>query len=141
MASAALARIEYLSKAIAAERLKISVRRLMEVSEAGKLKRYWEYDPATRRKTTMFRASDVSRLVAEMTPKAIGPASEPAPPRPWLNLDESAEYSGLPASVLRDLVAGGHLPALDVGVRPGGRFRVRRADLDALEGVRITTRL
>jgi len=29
------------------------------------------------------------------------------------------------------------LPALDVGVRPGGRYRVRRADLDALKGEQL----
>jgi excisionase family DNA binding protein len=55
--------------------------------------------------------------------------------KPWLSLDEAEEASGLPASTLRALVEMGELPARDVGVRAGGRWRVKRADLDALQGV------
>jgi hypothetical protein len=29
------------------------------------------------------------------------------------------------------------LPAIDVGVRPGGHWRVKRSDLDAIQGDRL----
>ena len=147
------AKSEYLSKAVAAKRLGLSVRYLMDLAAQGKLERFKQFDPQTRRDTTVFDATDVAQLLAEWTPKPetamiAAPAStalavrrngvtaSPAPalPRLWLTLDEAADYSGLPASVLHRLIAGGQLPALDVGVRPGGRYRVRRADLDEIEG-------
>lgn len=56
-------------------------------------------------------------------------------PRNWLTLDEAAAC-GLPASYLLSLIESGELPARNVGVRPGGRWRIRRADLEQLEGVR-----
>jgi|SRR5882672_1413496 len=149
---------QYLSKRAAADLLKLSVRRVMELSTEGKLKRYRRFDSETRRQTAVFRADDVARLASEWAaqaepllnaadlpiglppaPRALpAPSAMPSAPRAWLTFDESAGYSGLPASVLRDLVAAGRLPALDVGVRPGGRYRVRRNDLDALEGERIS---
>jgi excisionase family DNA binding protein len=54
--------------------------------------------------------------------------------KPWLTLAEAAEYSGLPVSTIRNLIDASRLPHLDVGPRPGGRWRVKRSDLDALEG-------
>ena len=111
----------------------------------------------------MFRADDIARAAAELAPKPanlddlrdyvardqktlgepargpllLGPGPAIAPPRPWLTLDEAAEYSGLPASAVARLIHAGKLRALDVGIRPGGRYRIRRADLDALEGDRL----
>jgi excisionase family DNA binding protein len=56
-------------------------------------------------------------------------------PRPWLTIDEAAAYSGLPASYLLGLIMAGELKARNVGPRPGGRWRVRKLDLDAIAGV------
>lgn len=57
----------------------------------------------------------------------------PAPvvePRPWLTLDEAADYSGLPASWLLKSAQAGYVGAIDLGGRPrGGRWRFRRGDL------------
>jgi hypothetical protein len=52
----------------------------------------------------------------------------------WLTLTQAADYSGLPAGMLRDFICHGKLRALDVGIRRGGRWRVRRMDLDLIEG-------
>jgi len=60
--------------------------------------------------------------------------NEQTTPKPWLTLAEAAEYSGLPVSTIRNLIDAGSLKHLDVGPRPGGRWRVKRSDLDALEG-------
>jgi hypothetical protein len=38
------------------------------------------------------------------------------------------------------MVEAGELAALDVGVRPGGHWRVRRLDVDAIEGKRAGAR-
>jgi hypothetical protein len=73
------------------------------------------------------------RLVMEPHPPA---------PKPWLNLQEASEYSGLSARLLRLLVRRGELPALrDEPERvkgrklaPGETLRIKRADLDELDG-------
>ena len=58
-------------------------------------------------------------------------------PRPWLTLGEAAEYSGLPKSCILALIEASQLKAIDCGPRPGGRYRVKRVDLDALEGMNL----
>ena len=143
---------EYVSKDVAAKMLGLGIRRIMDISSKGeRLPRYRREDPATRRETVMFLAADVEKLKAEWTPKpaaavpvpvrseaaAVGQhfrqasVSLPIPvARPWLTLAEAQEYSGLPAAILLKLIESGKLRALDVGVRPGGRYRVRRAGLD-----------
>lgn len=60
--------------------------------------------------------------------------AELPPLKPWLTLAEAAEYSGLPVSMIRAFIDAGSLKHLNVGPRPGGRWRVKRSDLDALEG-------
>jgi excisionase family DNA binding protein len=155
---------QYLTKAVAAKQLDLSVRRVMEMSAAGRLPRHKRFDPATQREAVMFRAADVAKLKAEKTPRPVDlpalpepaasgistmvdriersasaivrAASVPPPSRPWLTLAEAAEYSGLPESFLHAMIDQGTLPALDVGVRPGGRYRVRRSDLDGIEGTK-----
>jgi excisionase family DNA binding protein len=139
---------QYLTKAVAAKQLDLSVRRVMEMSAAGRLPRHKRFDPATQREAVMFRALDVAKLKAEKTPRPVDlpalpepaavvrAASVPPPVRPWLTLAEAAEYSGLPESFLHSMIDQGALAALDVGVRPGGRYRVRRSDLDQIEGRR-----
>lgn len=51
----------------------------------------------------------------------------------WLTLEESVDYSGLPAPILLRMIAGGQLPAIDVGRRRGGRWRIRKVDLGKLD--------
>jgi excisionase family DNA binding protein len=72
--------------------------------------------------------------VAALPP--LRPPVQPAPPvsdRPWLTIDEAADYSGLPASFLLGMIEEKRLGALDVGVRAGGRYRVSRRDIDAIK--------
>lgn len=54
----------------------------------------------------------------------------------WITVVVAAEYTSLPASTIETLIKSGKLPALDCGPRPGGKWRVKRTDLDALEGDR-----
>lgn len=51
----------------------------------------------------------------------------------WLTLQEAQEYSGLPVAILRVLIETGRLAAIDVGVRRGGRWRVRKIDLRRID--------
>jgi excisionase family DNA binding protein len=145
---------EYISKRRAAEALGISPRRLLELSQSGQIRRHYHNDPQTRRRAAFFARPDVERLAAERIQAApqsattlaipggtLRPSSQaialPAPAaRPWLPVDEAADYTGLPASFLTGMIAAGQLAALDVGVRAGGRWRVNRRDLDAIKGVR-----
>lgn len=65
-----------------------------------------------------------------------GPAQAFQPPMyhpsQWLSLPEAAAYTGLPASTLSKLLANGKLRGLDTGPRLGGRWRIKRSDLDAI---------
>lgn len=54
--------------------------------------------------------------------------------KPWITLDEAAEISGLPKSILLTLIGERKLKCIDVGPRAGGSYRVRRADIETLEG-------
>src|SRR6185369_2368969 len=54
---------EYVAKAIAAERLGLSVRRVLELSARGLLPRHTVLDPATKRRQTVFLAADLERLI------------------------------------------------------------------------------
>lgn len=145
---------EYISKRRAAEALGISPRRLLELSQSGRIKRHYHNDPQTHRRAAVFARPDVERLAAERIQAApqsaasvaipggtLRPSSQAialpaleAPARPWLTVDEAAEYTGLPASFLSARIVDGKLAALDVGVRSGGRWRVNRRDLDAIAG-------
>ena len=53
----------------------------------------------------------------------------------WLCLAEAAAYTGLPQSTLRKLVASRELPAMDIGPRLGGRWRIKRSDLDGISAI------
>ena len=144
---------EYVSKQIAAERLGLSVRRVLELSLSGAIKRRQVLDPVTKRRQTVFAAQDIQRAVAEgkrlvpvrgaagevaaVPPVQATPAPLQVSDRPWLTVEEAADYSGLPASFLLGMVEGGRLPALDVGVRPGGRYRIARRDVDAIQASTI----
>jgi excisionase family DNA binding protein len=148
---------EYLSKEIVAKRLGLSVRRVLELSARGTLKRRAVVDPGTKRKQTVFRADDVAAVIdgqkrlvayrggadvaAAVPPLPAISAPPPAHDRPWLTVDEAAEYSGLPASFLLQMIGDRRLAALDVGVRAGGRFRISRRAIDAIEAPIAQTRV
>jgi excisionase family DNA binding protein len=138
---------EYLTKEIAAKRLDLSVRRVLELRAAGKIRSSRQIDPATQREQLVLLASDVNRLVTDAAnvrmarEKLALPPTEPPPLRPWMTAAEAADYSGLPAGFLVRAIEAGELVALDVGVRPGGRYRIRRTDLDALSGRKLSTNL
>jgi excisionase family DNA binding protein len=152
-------KLELLTKQIAADRLELSVRRIIELSAAGVFTRHREFDPATKREAIMFDAAEIEayRRNAAATPApgaltvsgAFGRPSrlplddydidddaDAGAYRLWLTLAEAAKYSGLPASILHAMIDAGELAAIDVGVRPGGHWRVRRFDVDAIEGRR-----
>lgn len=145
---------EYLTKQLAADTLGISPRRLLEISLSGAIKRKYTRNPATKRRMAIFRSADVLRIAEEIQSRKSAVRPEPPPrsesaalvahsgtPHPdqphearWLTLDEAAAYTGLPASFLGDRIEQGKLPALNVGKRPGGRWRVSRRDLDQIAG-------
>jgi hypothetical protein len=128
---------EVLTKDIAAARLNISVRRLMEISSEGKIRRHKVFDPTIGRETTMFAAADVDKLIRELTP-APAPEFPPMPesvkPRPWVNLETAAEITGLSARLLVGLIQAGKLAALDEHTPGHSRWRVHRRDLEAIAG-------
>jgi len=144
---------EYLNKAVASKRSGLSVRRLLELANRGAIRKQLVRDPKNgNRSLAVFHSADIDRLKHGERPSAelqiSGPlrpiaalphsdsASVISPTRPWLTVAEAGEYSGLPSSFITRLVEAGKLPGLDVGVRPGGRWRVARRDLDALKGER-----
>lgn len=139
---------EYLTKAIAAERLGISPRRLLEISQRGDIRRHHVRDIVTKRRQTVFRAGDVERIRDEIRSRksaliptsgfarelaALPPVRTEIPQYRWLTLAESAEYTHLPASYLLKLIETKELSARDVGRRTGGRWRISRRALDAIE--------
>jgi excisionase family DNA binding protein len=50
-------------------------------------------------------------------------------------LAEAAAYTGLPQSILRKMLANRKLPGLDTGPRFGGRWRIKRSDLDNISAI------
>ena len=152
---------EYINKDLAASRSGLSVRRLLELAARGTIRKRHVRDPKSKRQIAVFDARDIAMIKAGGSPAIIdgqkrltaatgfiplrsvaavpqpSPASEihPTPePRPWMTAAEAADYSGLPASFLVRFIEAGKLPALDVGVRPGGRWRISKRDLDAIAG-------
>jgi excisionase family DNA binding protein len=146
---------EYLSKALAAARLGLSVRRVLELSKDGRIGRRRERDPKTGREQAVFLRSDIERLAARSQalsapaaakgrlalPSAFPSALPAEETPPWMTTDEAARHSGLPASFLVRMIEAGRLAALDVGRRPGGRWRINRADLDAIRGETVAAPL
>src|SRR5207342_2006357 len=55
---------ELLTKHLAAERLGLSVRRMMELSNDGTFTRHRAFDPETKREAVMFDAAEVERFKA-----------------------------------------------------------------------------
>ena len=139
---------EYITKDVAAKRSGKSVRRLLELAAAGRIRKQILQDPKNgNRALTVFNAGDIAQLAKPSTTalQISGPMRPPvaALPQPvasvipptqrlWLNLAEAADYSGLPASFLVQRIDAKKLPALDVGVRPGGRWRIAKRDLEGI---------
>ena len=158
--------VGWISKSEAARLLDKSERTVLAMAADGRIQAKQEKDPTHGQKVTLFHAGDVARLAEGLTTsvslqvgtQAIanlparlsdsevvaqfkramfdGGAAVDRPLKPWLTINEAAEYSGLPASTVRALIDAGQLPSLDCGPRPGGRYRVKRADLDSIEGHR-----
>jgi excisionase family DNA binding protein len=154
---------EYLNKELAAKRSGLSVRRLLELAQRGSLRKKIVRNPETNQRMAVFCTEDLDRIKTGDTRK-VGDAamrhilSQPTNAgidalvrgagqlfeakqhsRPWMTAEEAADRTGLPASFLVGLIIAGKLPALDVGVRPGGRYRIAWRDLDAISGERITS--
>ena len=141
---------EYLTKDVAAKRSKRSARRLLELAAAGRIRKIVRPDPKNgHRAIALFHKDDIMALAhgdglppaalqksAPVRPVAAlpQPVASVIPPTPWLTLAEAEAYTGLPQLILRHLIHEGKLPALHVGVRAGGQYRVAKRDLDAIAG-------
>ena len=126
----------------------IGVRRVLEFAMTGAIKSAKQRDPKSHQMMVVLLKSDVERFRQERdnppllpaVPRDIAPRPQkqlaaPSALSAWLTLDEAADYIGLPSTFLLQGITAGKLPALDVGVRAGGRWRLKRTDLDAIEGV------
>lgn len=132
----------------------ISPRRILEFTQMNVLRSAKQRDPKSGQMMIVVSAADVERfrqerenpptlpaIPNEPRPKLLGAPSAPArtatqawQPYEWLTLAEASACLRLPESYLLALVKTGKLPSLDVGPRPGGQYRVKRADLDAIQG-------
>lgn len=83
--------------------------------------------------STSEGAAPVARPALALPAPAL-PHAPALPNCSWLNVDEAAAYTGLPAGFLLARIKEATLPCLDVGVRPGGRYRLKRSDLDSIQG-------
>jgi excisionase family DNA binding protein len=150
--TAVAARDPWISTREAGKRLDISQRRVQELAQSGALRSAQQRDPASRQMMVVVDAEDVERLRQERK----NPVTLPAIPRDpsalvrrvpaapvvqtaipatiFYNLAEAAAYTGLPESFLLEAILAGELRALYVGIRAGGRWRVKRTDLDAIQG-------
>src|SRR4029450_11268947 len=152
---------EYLTREIAAQRLGISERRVLDLAARGLIARKSIRDDRTGQKMYIYPAKDVdpsqqlhppaspplaARRVALLPTRHMQAAElhtqsmpyNPAPaaqlPR-WLTVPQASVYIGLPAGYLRRLIREGQLPAIDLGKSAiGGRWRVSRKDLAAIQG-------
>lgn len=76
------------------------------------------------------------RAIGDLLEALLRECANRTPARLWLTLSEAAEYSGLPAQILRSMVLSGQLEVLEVGRRRGGRWRLSRRDLEGIRGQR-----
>lgn len=133
----------YLPKDLASKESGLSVRRLLELASAGRIRRIYRRDPKTNREIALFDAEEIRALgdrtvMTISTPtRAIAAMPQPIPADShsslWLTVTDAAAYVGLPEGFLVRLIRSGKLPAFDVGVRAGGRYRVSRKALEDLE--------
>jgi hypothetical protein len=92
----------------------------------------------TSRGNDQAAATHALAAIAERIAGSNGAVPQPL----WLTLEQAEAFAGLPADYLETTIATGELPARDVGIRKGvhGRWRIRRADLEALKGLRANAR-
>lgn len=146
----------WLTKKQAAERLGLSESRIAAMGGDDRdIHIIMSRNPESNQKVTLFHSGDVERIAFERENPAQAskvPAKldkpivasphyaekfygvSPVSPKPWITISEAADYTGLPASILAKLVESGALPAIDCGPRVGGKWRIKRTDLDKLEG-------
>lgn len=137
----------------------LSERRILEYTKSGALSSAKQRHRSGQQMVVVSRA-DVLRLKQERenppalpaipneprpkllaAPKTATPPLAIVPGCAWLTLEEAEAYTGLPATFLASRIDAGALPALNVGIRAGGRYRVKRADLDAIQGDQVVARL
>lgn len=143
---------EYITKQRAGEILGLSPRRVLEMASEGRIGKLEIRSPETNLMQTVLAAVDVFRVKQEReTPRSLAvpqPAASLAPatsalvpqsaappqfrPHEWLSVAEAAQYTRLPESEIERAVGKEELRARNVGVRPGGRYRIKCSDLDGL---------
>lgn len=142
----------YLNKQLASKESGLSVRRLLELANAGKIRKTHSRDPKSKRDIALFDADDIRRLAERPAPgsnlqiSGAVRARDAATPLPanapflfpfqqpaWMSVPDAAIYTGLPGTFLLIQIKSGKLPAFDVGPRAGGRYRVSRTALEKLE--------
>ena len=142
----------WLTKKTAADRLGLSESRVAALG-SSLIKTQGQRSPHTNQYVTLFHAGDVERVAYErQNPGEItkSPAKldralnlpalngsvlpgvvAPVERKPWLTVAEAAEYCGLPESMIRVLLEDAtQLKGIDCGPRPGGKWRIRKVDLD-----------
>lgn len=72
-------------------------------------------EPATPASESKLAVLPAPAAGLERLAQLLGPA--PAAPKPWLTLDEAAEYSGLPVRWLRSAASEGRIVAVNVGLK------------------------
>jgi len=151
--------VGFLEKKIAAERLGVTESRVAQLGDAIKTQR--ARNPKSHQWVILYHEGDVERYRFERenpseVPKLPAKIDKPNPfeelaktgmlsirnlptvaeKKPWMTISEASEWSGLPASTIARLIKTGVLLAIDCGPRPGGKWRVKRLDLEKLEGLR-----
>jgi helix-turn-helix protein len=145
---------EWIDKHEAAKRLGVSTRHLLDLAKEHGVRSERRRETKNGQMCTMLNAVDIEKLAyerehPEVTRAAMArqveslphwrlpdgfPIEGPGLPRslkPWLTLAEAEEYSGLPASVILKMAKSMQITAIDCGPRKGGRWRVRKSDLDS----------
>lgn len=146
--------VEWIDKFEAAKRLGLSVTRVLGIAGKGQIRT----KPGRNKRgqpINLLHLGDIRTMVSEReNPPIVRPYQRvedtvkstavqdngenptfvaPKPCKPWITIDEAAEISGLPASTIKGLIELTQLPAIDCGPRPGGRWRIKRSDLEKLE--------
>jgi len=102
---------EYVSKTAAAELLGLSVRRILELSLSGAIKRHQVTDPVTKRRQTVFLAAELDRFIEIRAPQrnTASPVSDSTrqPATDFVSKAAAAEQLGLSARRVLELAASG----------------------------------
>lgn len=139
----------WLSKEAAAARLAVSARTVERWIEEGKLQSRLQRQAGRKPRVVIDPASIQAAVDEGRTPAAAAAAlpalrvpeglaqllqriAPAAPVKPWLTLEEAAEYSGLPRGWLLSQARGGSAIALDVGMAGRSAWRFSRSRLAKL---------